>query len=94
MDAEKQPCNVTLVTSTRCHLCERARSLLDGLADRYHLDVREVALESDEGAAIVRRWRVPHPPILLIDGDLHGYGRISARRLEKDLSRRAEQKVG
>jgi hypothetical protein len=32
------------------------------------------------------RHRVPYPPILLIEGEFFGYGRISRRKLEMHLA--------
>jgi thioredoxin-like negative regulator of GroEL len=70
--------DVVYVTAPRCHFCERGRDVLADLADRYPRQVREVVLTSDEGREIAARWRVPYPPVLLVDGQLAGYGRLSA----------------
>jgi thiol-disulfide isomerase/thioredoxin len=80
--------DVTYVSAEHCHFCERGRAVLAGLADRYPMRVREVALTSEEGRQIAARWRVPYPPVLLVDGRLAGYGRLSARALERALADR------
>lgn len=77
-----------LVTSAGCHYCGHARELLDRLRAEFPMDVTEVDLASPEGAAAQRRWRAPYPPLLLIDGEFLGYGRISERKLRKMLGSR------
>jgi hypothetical protein len=79
---------VLFVTAERCHLCERGRAVLRETGSRYPLRVREVALTSPEGRAAAARWRVPYPPILVVDGDLAGYGRLSAKALDRLLADR------
>ena len=81
----KSAVGVTLFTSKGCHYCQHARDVLDSIQNDHPLLVTEISLESDEGQAALRRWRVPFPPLLLIDGDLFGYGRISARKLQRRL---------
>jgi thiol-disulfide isomerase/thioredoxin len=78
------------VTAPRCHFCEGGRAVLAELAERFPLEVREVDLASEEGRAVAARWRVPYPPILLVDGRLVGFGRLSLRRLARDLEAVAE----
>ncbi len=79
---------VRLVTSEGCHYCGDARELLDRLQGEFPLDVEEVDLASPEGAALQRRWRAPYPPLLFIDDEYFGYGRISERKLRKTLGAR------
>jgi hypothetical protein len=81
--------DVVYITAERCHFCERGRTVLVELAARYPLRIREVALTSEEGRAVAARWRVPYPPVLLVDGDLAGYGRLCARALDRLLAARA-----
>jgi hypothetical protein len=81
--------DIVYVTAERCHFCERGRAVLSELASRYPLRIREVGLTSTEGRAAAARWRVPFPPIVLIDGDLAGSGRLSARSLDRLLAARA-----
>jgi thiol-disulfide isomerase/thioredoxin len=81
-----EPIAVTYVTAPRCGFCERGREVLADLADILPLEVREVTLDSPEGRALAARWRVPYPPLLLVDGQLLGYGRLSAKRLRRLLA--------
>ena len=84
---------VVLVTAPRCHFCIDTSKLLEKLSNSYSLSVRTVELASDEGAAIVSHYRVPFPPVLLIDGAYFGHGRISQRKLVRafDLTIYARQ---
>jgi thiol-disulfide isomerase/thioredoxin len=86
--------DVVYVTAPRCHFCERGRTVLADLADRYPLQVREVALTSEEGREIAARSRVPYPPVVLVDGHLAGYGRLSARGLDRFLADRTGVRAG
>ncbi len=81
--------DVVLVTAPHCHFCGDAKSALADLAQRYPLRIREVDLAAPEGATLVRRFRVPFPPIVMIDGAFFGHGRISRRKLEATLAARA-----
>ncbi len=83
--SDRRTVEVVLVTAPRCHFCDDATKLLDDLSDRYPISVRKVELESDEGTSIAARFRVPFPPVLLIDGAYFGHGRISRRKLVKAL---------
>ena len=79
--------HVLLVTSTGCHFCREADHLLEKLGQRFSLDIERIDLTSDRGSAIARQWRVPFPPVLLINGEYHGHGRISERKLTRGLAR-------
>ncbi|HEX6302096.1 MAG TPA: glutaredoxin [Acidimicrobiia bacterium] len=81
--------NVVLVTSPGCHFCDEALHVIEGLAETYPLRIATIPLLSDQGRSLLVRHRVPFPPILMIDGEFFGYGRISRRRLEEHLGSRA-----
>lgn len=82
---------VTVVTAERCHFCSDATSLLDDLSGSYSISVRRVDLLDAEGSAIAARFRVPFPPVVLIDGQYFGHGRISRRKLTKALAEAGSQ---
>lgn len=77
--------DVLVVGSASCGHCRDTMGLLEGLRQRYPLLVRELDMSTDEGSAIVLRYRVPFPPAVLVDGEFFGYGRISRRKLERRL---------
>jgi hypothetical protein len=74
-----------LVTTQRCHFCRDAWELLSDLSSRYPITVRSVDLSSTEGTEIATRYRVPFPPVLLLDGEYFGHGRISRKKLTRTL---------
>ncbi|MBU1225752.1 MAG: glutaredoxin [Actinobacteria bacterium] len=88
---EADPIAVTLVASAGCHFCESARQIIENAAASVPLDVREVDLESPEGQALQSQWRAPYPPMVIIDGEMFGYGRISERKLLKHLDGRTDR---
>ena len=89
--SEQCPIEVMLVTSAGCHFCREADQLLEKLRHRFPLRVERIDLTDSKGAAVARRFRVPFPPVLLIDGEYHGHGRISERKLTRALTRLVER---
>jgi thiol-disulfide isomerase/thioredoxin len=81
-----RPVNVVFVTATGCHLCDEGAKVLSDLAERHHLSIDFVPMTSETGRELVSLYRVPFPPILIVDGAFFGYGRISRRKLEERLA--------
>ena len=79
--------DIVVFSTADCRFCADARDLVRSLADEFPMRVREVDLGSAEAIAALSTWDVPFPPIVVVDGDLFGYGRISARRLRRHLER-------
>jgi glutaredoxin-like protein DUF836 len=77
--------DVVLVESEACHLCEDAASAIAAVVPQHQLRMRRVDLASDEGRAIMRAHRAPMPPIVLIGGELLGWGRLSRAKLRRRL---------
>lgn len=75
-----------LVTSPGCHYCDDALDLLAELARAMPMTIKTIPMASDEGRSLIVRHRVPFPPILMINGELFGHGRISRRKLEARLA--------
>ncbi len=75
-----------LVEAVACHLCDDAAQLLANAESEGKLRVRRIALESEEGKAIARATRAPMPPIVLINGELLGWGRLSRGKLDRRLT--------
>lgn len=76
--------DLLLVTAADCHLCAHARTVLAALS----LNAREIDVGSEEAAALAARG-VPLAFLpVLVDGErVLAYGRLSERRLRKDLWR-------
>ena len=78
---------VVVVRSPACHLCEDAIESLAELAKSQPLDVRVVEIDSDEGRAIVTRYRPALSPAVVIDGRLFSSGRLPRKKLRRMLER-------
>ena len=79
---------VVLLTQNGCELCDRAHGILERLAHEYPIEVTVVDLASDEGQALAERGGILFPPGLFLDGEPFSYGRVSERRLRRELDRR------
>lgn len=70
------------VTGADCHLCEHGREVLASLG----LDARELDVESAEAAALAGRGiPLAFLPVLTDGERVLAYGRLSEKRLRKDL---------
>ena len=76
---------VTLVTAPHCGLCEHAKDVLRRVALDYDIAVRVVADQSEEGVALLTEHFVAFPPGVLVEGRLFSYGRLSERKLRREL---------
>jgi hypothetical protein len=47
-----------------------------------------VDLSSDEGLALMVTHRAGFPPLVIVDGEFFGFGRISLKKLERRLTQR------
>jgi Glutaredoxin-like domain (DUF836) len=75
--------SLLLLTAVDCHLCEHAKDVLAELG----ADWREVDVDSQEGQRLAA-GAPPFRPVLYDgDGKLVAYGRLSLKRLRKQLLR-------
>lgn len=79
---------ITVVESSACHLCEAASEALARLAKRYPIDVLTLDSSSDDGRHLLEAHRSPMSPLILVDGKLFSWGRLSERKLSKLLEAR------
>ncbi len=79
-----------MVTSPGCHLCELAKDTIAAIGVDQPLEVRIVDLMSPEGTELARTYRMSFPPLVLIDGELHGFGRISEKKFRRALAEAVE----
>jgi glutaredoxin len=86
--SEGSPLQVTVVHAPACHFCEDAEEALADLSQRYAIEVRSVALESQEGRALVARHRPAMNPLVLTDGVFFSSGRLPRKKLVKLLESR------
>lgn len=83
-----EPVEVVLLTQEDCALCQRGKDLLERLALEFPLAVETRDLASEQGRALAERGGVMFPPGLFLDGQPFSYGRVSERKLRRELQRR------
>lgn len=79
---------VLILTQERCDLCERAREVVGKLAAEYPLRVRALDLHTNKGRELAVRGGVLFAPGVFVDGEPFSYGRLSERKLRRELRRR------
>jgi hypothetical protein len=76
---------VLLLTPPDCHLCAHAREVLDPLAAEGLLRWRELDADSVEGARLAATAPPLRPVLFDATGHVIAYGRLSRRRLLREL---------
>ncbi|MGH2829434.1 MAG: glutaredoxin family protein [Actinomycetota bacterium] len=84
---------IIIVTQPACAFCDQAREILERLSNRYGFTVRTVDLATPEGQDLGERGAMMFPPGILIDGQLFSYGRLSERRLRRELEKRPQREA-
>jgi len=74
-----------LLTKRNCPLCDRAKDVIARVGVDFVFETESIWLESPEGEAFAAEHETPFPPVLVIDGELHGYGRLSEKKLRREL---------
>jgi thiol-disulfide isomerase/thioredoxin len=85
-----RPVEVLLLTQDHCALCDHAKQVLERLASEYPLTVTVQDLASPEGRALAERGGILFPPGVLLDGQPFSYGRLSERKLRRELDGRRQ----
>lgn len=73
---------ITLYTKEGCHLCEKARVILDRVAEDYPLTVESFDITRDEGL-YERYWDVI--PVVEVEGGPTFVSKVSEFRLRRAL---------
>jgi glutaredoxin len=79
---------IVLLTQASCRFCDQAKETLDRLADEYDFSMTTLDLASPDGRGLADRGGVMFPPGVFIDGQPFSYGRLSERKLRRELDRR------
>lgn len=79
---------ILILTQEHCGLCEQARDILERLTREYWLSVSTLDMGSPEGQRLAMQGGLLFPPGILIDGEPFSYGRLSERKLRRELDRR------
>lgn len=82
------PVEITLLTQQQCRFCDLAKEILDGVGRDYPLRIREVDLATAQGQRLATAVGVLFAPGVLLDGAAFSYGRLSERKLRRELDRR------
>src|SRR6266705_6321943 len=80
--------DVLLLTQNDCGFCAQAKELLARLSGEYGFSVSTLDLNSTGGQALAMRGGVLFPPGIFIDGEPFSYGRLSERKLRREIERR------
>ena len=82
-----EPIPVVLLTQANCGLCDHAKEVLDRVGEEVALDLRTLDMGSEEGKVLANQGGVLFPPGVLVDGLPFSYGRLSERKLRRELAR-------
>ncbi len=77
---------VLLLTQEQCTFCTQAKAILERLAAEYPLAVTTLPLASPEGEALAVRNGILFPPGLFLDDEAFSYGRLSERKLRREVA--------
>ncbi len=80
-----------MLTQPHCDFCDQAKTALSRLSREFEFTVREVALDSSDGQRLAEGAGVMFPPGVILDGEPFSYGRLSERKLRKELRRRTDR---
>lgn len=80
---------VTILTQAHCAFCDDAKAMLARLGTEYPLSVETIDLESTAGATLAIRGGVLFAPGIFLDGEPFSYGRLSERKLRRELEQRS-----
>ena len=89
-----EPVDILLLTQEDCAHCDDAKRLLDRLGAEYQLSVWSLSIASAEGEEFAAAGGVMFPPGLFVAGEPFSYGRISERKLRRELERRGVPRSG
>ncbi len=79
--------DILLLTQENCGFCEQAREILERLSREYWLAVSTLDMGSPEGQRLATQGGLLFPPGILIDGKPFCYGRLSERKIRRELDR-------
>jgi glutaredoxin len=79
--------SILLLTQEHCGFCEQAKDILERLSREYWLSVSTLDMGSAEGQRLATQGGLLFSPGILIDGEPFCYGRLSERKLRRELDR-------
>ena len=78
---------ILMLTQEHCGFCEQARDILERLSHEYWLSLATLDMGSSEGQRLAAQGGLLFPPGILINGEPFSYGRLSERKLRRELDR-------
>jgi hypothetical protein len=78
---------ITLITAPHCELCQHAKEVLARVGADYDIEVSVLSDETEQGRALMMEHLVAFPPGVLIEQKLFSCGRLSERKLRRQLER-------
>jgi glutaredoxin len=79
---------IQLLTQEDCSFCEDAKATLHRMSAKYGFTVTTIQLDGVDGQALAERAGVMFAPGILIDGEPFSHGRLSEKKLRRELDRR------
>lgn len=76
-----------MLTKPDCSLCDDAKEVLERLRQEYQLELETVDLATGPGQRMGLEAGVLFVPGVLLDGRPFSYGRLSERKLRRELER-------
>ena len=86
-EGHHQHFSILILTQEHCGFCEQAQDILQRLSQEYWLSVSTLDMASPEGQRLAMQGGLLFPPGILIDGKPFSYGRLSERKLRRELDR-------
>lgn len=80
--------NILILTKEDCSFCDLAKEVIDRASAEWPVSVSTLHFESEEGRKLAEQSGALFPPVIFIDGEFFCYGRLSERRLRRELSKR------
>lgn len=78
---------ITLLTKDDCAFCDQAKEVLARLSVEFPIAIETGDLESDAGLQAAQAAGALFAPVVLLDGVAFSHGRLSERKLRRQLDR-------
>ena len=85
---------ILLLTKDQCDFCTQAKGILERLQVEYGFSLSLLDLQSLDGEALALRYGMLFPPGVFLDGEPFSYGRLSERKLRREIERRLRNALG
>ena len=73
---------VIIYSRRGCHLCESARAELESIRSEIQFNLEEALIDGDSKLEEEYGLMVP---VILVDGKMHGYGRVERERFKRAI---------